>query len=928
MYSGSTDSRLNIEVIWPLEPVRNWLMRETALRQSLEASQEQVRGAVQDVLEKFKTEFVETQRILRSIPLLGRIQPVMLSMRGYQFIYILLKTHLEEYFLDQPEDLDMREKWKNFRIDFAHLRYKREPSAFIAVSEFLREVLEKLKLYRMNDQQSLEEVEIIKIFEGLCKNPDLLDLDLGLLLGQGTLLKDQSRKATLSVIDLQQTYYLLVKEVKENFSSWIDLCETLVSPCLPIIGKFQVENRDYHTLFIEGFQKLRALAPVLDAIQINSVEDILRTTRCFEKIQNTFKELFLIEKSRVFGDLQYTIQEIFANPGRVEKILTPEVLGNPSMKQKVLNGIMSAFADANQVHIILEAYLQEFWMQLGAHIIPRLKAWSEKTQRSFSQRKDKQGYQQFLRSIPRVIEITQFMTPKVTESVPSRSREKSLNEALAFIEGTSSSKKNLRKPRGSKKPSIAGKQSVKKVPPQRTQPASIKMSSLPSSSGEAQSSSERVDLPEELSPPSSSLPFEEPMEKMVSMSFEETILETVLQKISEQPLDQMHYLGSSLKQVELAFSSLITAYQKTHRISPEQFESYDYHLMISNMYYLIEQVLRYKNIERDPSSGDFGHHVLRRLRDLGQFNEPKNGIVKKLYSANLWTLYTETQMTSRLRIDLVNRFQRQLEIPPILLKLHRISHAPTPELCVELKNEIEALYQETLAFIAFHFPPVVQEGSSLRLFSGTCQVMLKETSDLEKVVSVFQQKLDAVIGQQMFLNEEKDTLHQGNKSLSFLKRTLKELSSSELTLEGLSPLLRSTIHLTNHVCESIFRVLFTMKHRVDTWEHRLSYLIESSLDPCPGEMRDFFHTHFQGINTDCRYPFDLGKVRSPLHEHILNIESLRKKSDLEESSLLAIERIWEETSAILLRALNFVMEGALPRLQGTSSEASSSSYSF
>jgi len=946
------DSRLNVEVVWSPKHVENWLEREAELQLgSKNLPPEQIDAVTQASLAKFQRDLARTQRILRSNPLVGRIQPAMLCIDGYQFIYLLLKTHLEEYFLDQPEDLEIREKWKDFCLNFARLRYKRDSSVFGQVNDFLQEILEKLKLYRMNDQQSLEEVEIINIFRELCQHPDLLDLDLGLLFDQGTPLSGGSKKMTLSVTDLQQTYYLLAREIKENFSWLIDVCEERISPCYIVLNLFKL-NGSPHTIqthFMNGFQTLRDLVSVLDAIQVNSLGDILKNKAHFDKIKKTFIALFYTDGTRVFGDLQYTIQEIFSDPNTLDSMLTPSVLQSPSIKQQTLDCTYSAFIDANDAHIILEAYLLKFWEQLHELTISSLRTWSEKVQKSFFKGRDKTGYPKFLQSIPRVMETTQFLIPKPAASVPSSSREIDIDATLAFIQGTSHQNKNNKQPRGRKGKPIPSKQSVTKATPRKIQPPSVTEALLPTSV-----ETQFVCSLEEFLHPSSSVSIEEPVDKTgvseefakeatftvsaeplpaplaetsqpsLSVFLEDQIIETLLQKILEQPLDKTPYLKSSLEQVELAFSSLVTAYQKMRLMAPEDFESYDYHLMISNMYYLIEQVLRYKNIERDSSSGDFSHHVLRRLRDLGQFDAPINEIVKKLYSANLWTLYTETQMTSRLRIDLMNQFQQKLVIPPILLKLHRISHASTPELCLELKSEIEILYQETLAFVKSHIPPEIKEGLSLKLSTRTCKVTLEKTSELQKMVALFQKKLSTVISQQVFQSEVNDTLEQGNKSLSFLKRTLKELSSPELTLQEFSPLLRSTIHLTNHICESIFRALFTIKYHVDTWEHRLSHLIKVSLNSCPTEMRRFFHTHFKGINTDSRYPFDLGKIRSTLHGQILEAESLRKNSNLEENSVLATDRIWAETSVILSRALNFVSELALPRLRSTFPEASSS----
>jgi len=871
-------------------------------------------------IQTFRSHFSTVQDFLKKSPLMGRIQPGMHYLNGFQFLYLFLKSQVDEYFLDHPDDLPLKEEWGLFCYNFALLRYRKDPILVDQVNLFLNQIHEKLRLKWQNgvDSQVSYGTQVMSAFKKMNCDPDLFDVNLGSFFGMGTPVRINfqktlnnpdkkvviGRKIPVSVCDLQSTFYLIAREIQENYHWLLNLIREKITLYSELLSHMQADESGttYDEIFKGGLRAFEGIQPLINGLRCESIEEILNKT---SKINNLEKIMMFLTAER-FGCLDDILAD-FKKNGSIRNDLEEKI--QASVK------VMEAF---NQVHMLLDAHFTGFVHKL-AKISEELTNWSQALKKKPAY-KSSTKFQNFLRSIPRVIETTQFLGLKPAVSGPCASRN--IDETLAFI-GTSHQVNTGRRPRGRKGKLTPAKQRVAKKILREVQSPSLAVHVEP------------TPLLEPI------LPVVGSSQPSLPVSLETQILETVLQKIPEQPWDKTPYLRSSLRQVELALSSLVNEYEKVHRIAPEDFESYDYHAMISKMYYLIEQVLRYKNIERDPSSGDFNHHVLERLQKLGDYNNPIAGIVKKLFSANLWNSYTESQITSRQRINLMNDRQRVLTMPPILSNLHEIIYAPTPELRVRLKNEIESLYRETLAFVAFYIPPEIQEGPSIKLSTKSCKVTLETTFDLA-TIGLFQQKLNGVIDGQ-FGSDMKDKLDQGKRNLSFLKRTLKDLTSSELTLEQFSPLLRSTIHLTHQVCESVLQLLFIKKHGIETQEHQLNTLIEACLEASPEGMTDFFRLHFQGINTGYRYPFDLGSIRSFLHQLILEAEFLRERTELEEgfafvgetasTSLNFIklpevafttQKIWSRASVILSQALNLVFEDVLSRFNGRFSGASSS----
>jgi len=854
-------------------------------------------------VQRFQNNLAHVQERLQQNPLIHRIQPAMFCVTSFQFIYLVLKTQLDEYFLDQPEDLEIRDKWKDFCMNLALMRYRKDPALLDQVSVFLNEIQDKFKLQATDSLQQSYVQNLMDLFTEVKRDPELLDVSLGTLFGMGQK-TNKGRNIPVSVVHLQSVFYLIAREMRMNYVWLLNYTQSKVDEHFDQLDKQYYGDKSWGQIYREGMKIFKAIGPIIDRLQCESIEKILKKIPEVKKLATILTNLA--------NESIANLTPILANMKALSTFM-PE-----SAKQSI-----PRLEELNQCHMLIDAYLFNFVVTLSQIEGSTLLKWfaSIENKPLFSRNRRK-----FFQSIPKVIDTAWFLSQEMSLSSPSSSSVGTpfdLNSALAFIEG----RKEGRRPQRGKNSSSSSRRRMKAVISPKP-PSSVTKVSLPIVP-EPQLSSEPIQQVAESSQPS------------LPDSLEIQILKTVLQKIPEQPSDKTPYLRSSLRQVELALSSLINEHEKVHRMAPEDFEGYDYHAMISKMYYLIEQVLRYKNIERDPSSGDFSHHVLERLQKLGDYNNPIAAIVKKLFSANLWGSYTENQITSRQRINLMNDCRRVLTIPPILSNLYQIFYAPTPELCVRLKNEIESLYRETLAFVAFYIPLEIQEGPSIKLSTKSCKVTLEKTFDLA-MMGLFQQKLHGVIDGE-FGSDMKDKLSQGKRNLSFLTRTLKNLTSPELTLEEFSPLLRSTIHLTHQVCESVFQLFFIKKHGIETHEHQLDTLIKACLEGSSEEMSDFFRLHFQGINTDYRYPFDLGSIRSLLHQLILEAEFLRERTELEEGFAFVSEtastslnfiklpevafttqKIWDRASQILSQALNLVFEDALPRFNGRFSGASSS----
>lgn len=882
-----------------------------------------------DQAQQFREGFFTVQASLTKNSLKGRIQSSLFYLKGFQFLYLLLKRHVDEYFLDNPDDLSFKEEWKLFCYNLAVVRYQSGPRVLEKIDAFLTLIHEKLRL-KWDQEEMLQErsytLHVVSAFSLInSTHPDLLDLDLGTLFGMGRLKMIRfakspetvaARSIPTSVCDLLSVFYLSAREIQENYSWLLSLVREILMKHSQAFKETDLgeTGQNYDEVLQEGLRLFEELQPLILDLQCESIEEILRKQAQISQLYETgtllvdHKFSFLEESINYNKDV---LRFLKSKELKYQENHSLEKLENISLFIQKKERFIHAMEAINEFHLLLDTYFMGFSNKLEA-ISMALKKWSQELQKK-SAYKSPSNFQKFLQSIPPVMQTAQFLAPK--SAVGGAGSSKNIDETLAFIE------QSTKKPQfssGKKKPVPAKRRGT------QTAPSKAQTSTSPSVS--------HVALPQ-LPSSEQTVSVVASSQSSLTISLESQLLQTVVQKILDPSISGTPYLRPSLRQVELALSSLIHQYEKVQGMAPKDFESYDYYGMVSKMYYLIEQVLRYKIIERDPNLGEFNHHVLARMQKLELDQHSAAFIVKKLFSAGLWVAYTENQITSRQRINLTNDLQRSLRAPPILSNLYQIFYASTPELRLKLKREIESLYQETLAFVNFCIPPEIQEGTAIRLSTRSCRVVLEETFGLE-TLRLFQQKLSEMRDNEQ-TSDMKDKLDQGKRNLSFLARSLSDLTSPDLTLEGFSPLLRGTIALTHQVCESIFQLFLMKKHGVETQEHQLETLIQACLDPCPQEMDEFYYSNFHGIHTDYRYPFDLGSVRSCLHELILEAEFLRERTELEDgfayvgetasTSLNFIklpevaftaQKIWGRASEILSRALNLAFNEVLPRLNG------------
>lgn len=907
MSSSSLDSRLAISFISNFNGVKSCFtsrFHDQLISQGTPA--EKIEIETSKALEALQNDIHRIQTTLSRNALLKHIHPVMLCTSIDEFVYLFLKGRVEEYFLDQPEDLEFREKWRLFCLDSAQFHGGEKSLVFAKINNFLNEVYEKLKLYRMHDEKSAFELGMIDVLRELCSNPDLFCCNLGQFIGQKIDLPDGSIKVKVSVMDMQQAFYLLMQTIKENLGWLINDSEQkmeIYSDVLSLVRRDEA-GETYREIILKLFSALKNLSSKIHLIKFNSVSDILNILPQLEKVNDLIQSAFSNE-TYVFSKKQ---TKTF---GSSEKIIDA-LAKNFEDCQPTQEKVKAALRELEHVCFLFNHYVHCVWI----HIMDTfylLKDWSQKVRIFFRKGKSRETFKQFLGSIPRLIEATQFLQVKPTPLAD-------FDETLVFVEGPSKSKKN------SAKRAVTQTQSQKRPVSEAPLDISKKVKPIVETARHLAASSQSTSS---LTTPSQSLFSTEPSS---SMSREERILETLVQEVPKLSLTRTPYLKSSLRQVELAFSSLVAAYQKVHVTAAADFGSYHYHLMISRMYYLIEQLLRHKCIESGFTSNTFNHHILERLRDL-RYHHPVADIARELSSANLWVSYTENQIDSRLLIDLLNEHQQKMKIPLILLNLYKISHAPNQELRLKLKNEIESLYRRALDFVEFCVAPEIRSTSISKPPRQISQIVLEETLN-EATVRGYQCRLNTIINQvkKVLPTRAWNTLRQGNKSLSFLEQTLKHLSAPGLTLEEFSPLLRDAILQTNQVCETVFQVLFQKKHHIETYEHDVSRLMESSLDSLPPEDVEFFRANFKEIHTDARYPFDLNTIRSTFHRYVLKAEFLRERDELDEGFRISGKMqthfnftlldntefttgtIWNDVSKIISCALDIVFQKALPHV--------------
>jgi len=962
MTISATDNRFIFFHTCTTEGTENTIIGEVELQLSSRGSpsDSEINQASKTALKTFGDNLARVQKLFKEKRLINRIQPIMFSLSGYEFVYLFLKTRLEEYLLDNPEDIEIMERWKEFRLTFGQLVFNRDPARTEQALSFLEYISQKLALYHAENDQSYS--DMASIFQEICRDPDLFNLSLQLLCNRGTSSNSgltrkviSSVEVNVSVVDLQQTYYLLLREFKINLPWLIEAIEKKIAPHMvffrfiptpygifysptleysqasmlsetdevSVIEKASNIQLSFGNRYIAAFKALKKLTSMIDGIQRDSIDEILKTRNNFKKIDNWISALVFGDWP-IFGDYQGLINIIIQNPNQFG-----------TNAEKLINALKAS----NECFLLTRSYLATFWKTICL-LHNTFIAWSEHIRKRSLYRSQK-NYFEFLKSIPRVIQMAEFMTSTPYQKLPislssvtkvqassstltsiSSSTTKTDIDALtAFIQGTAKRSNHKKKTPRSKK------NSSKRIPP------NVLLSEHPQSNVAAVS----ISVPASSSSSSSQPPLSEASVFSPS-SIEDRILATLLELIKRQPSDTALYLKSSLRQVELTFSHLVTFNQKVCKKTPEAFNNYHYHMMISRMYYLIEQVLRYKNIERDPSSGDFSHHVLQRLQDLGIQNHPKTTIVKKLRTANLWVPYTSNQMTSHQLINMVNDCSRKVVIPPILSNLYRISCEVSLQLRHKLKNELNTLYLETLEFVEFLIP--VEEKQSLEFELKTCMFQLNDSFNFV-MIRKLQRNLDTSIKlcEQKLTHEATDKLQQARKGLKFLKQTLKELNFHELNLHEFSFYLRDAINLTNHICESVLQTFLAVKHNINNNEHNLDRLVELSTGTNFSENIKFFQMNFHGIHTDSRYPFDHGKIRSSLHQLILEAELLRERGELEDEFRMVSEsssthsnfiklpktaftsaKIWGEASEILSTALNFVFDEILPQLESSLSE--------
>lgn len=897
------DKKLEVPYYGNYFNIEEWIPNETRTRLEAEGSpsEEEIKAASEEAMTVFRQNRAHVQEALKSNPLIDRIQPSMFNVRGFQFIYLFLKGFVEEYFLDHPEDVETVEKWRGFCRDFAYLRYNRDRSISDRVEQFFNAISEKLALYRMGHEES--SAEMITIFKKLCSDPDLLDVNLGLLL-KGEAINDKLWRCTTNVISAQQAYFLLVREMTINSPWVIDYCQQkLASHLKGVLSKVaytESGGQTFTQLITRGFERLSAQMNAFGRIQSDSIEGILQKMPQIKKI---VKELELLFSDKdIFADFQPIVNDMKKNPGDFSRH----------------SELVEALQEFSDCHIVLDTYLSGFWNALKG-LTNILEDWSTHTKStSPSFRKFPKKYSTFLKSIPRVITTGQhFFRTIPGNSSPSSSsstNQYDFDAALTFITGSSKpkikaggsshpqKKKNVRS-----KARVTKQQGVKQTTPEPSC----------SSDGIAQAASQA-----------------QPSVSVASSSYavisrEDRIRSTLLELITTQSSQPTSFLKPSLRQAELAFNSLLAAYQKVLQTPLEAFRSYHYYLVISKMYYLIEQLLRYKKIERDPTSGDFNHHILQRLMNLGIQDHPAVSIAIRLRSANLWVAYTDTQMTSRQLINLSRHWK--VVTPPVLSHLHQISQNHPTELCSLLKSELKSFYEEMLALIELIIPAIRIETPSVSMEPKRAVLNLTETFNPATIKRLRRHLNPLISSTENGDFGAVDQLREGKRSLGFLKHTLQRLSSPELTLEEFSPLLRDAIYLTNQVCESLLQVLVAKKQGINTHEHDLENLLRTAWNNCPKRILDFFRKKFQGINTDSRYPFDLGRIRSSLHQRILEAEFLRERMELEEGfemqgqtsstdlNYISLPKtafraniIWSKTSTVLSHALNLVFQQILP----------------
>lgn len=876
---------------------------------------------VQSQLEKFHHHISEAQKFFKKQRLMERIEPYMYSLTGYQLFYIALKGKVQEYLLNNPEDEEIHKKWLDFRLAFSSLVHKQDLRLENCLQEFFNEIQEKLSLYSVEGEQISSDLS--EIFRVLCSDPDLWDLSLGYLLKCGDSLdKGKKREVRNALVDLQKGYYVMVRECQELLVWFVtrveekvlcheDLLKHLKSTATgffyePSLPSSSDDPANAYGQIQKALGYLKEIQPLFDRVQLDSVQSILEVLPYLEEIEKGFSRF--TDEGMISDSTHGNILVDDIHLGM------DMVLADPLWGGEERDRLLSLLEEIHQCYRMIGPYIHGFWRKVR-FFYRSFQHWSKDIKPKLTG-KPAGSYEKILRSIPRVIQSAQRILAPIPSITPTSSSSsvvpRPIDELLAYIEGSTPPAKKTTGRRSGRRP-------LKKAPPTKSKPkqkdvlsSSVQAPIVGTSSQVIGASSEVI---ESAAPASSN----------VVLSREERLLQTLLQRIPLQPRDQTSYLRSSLRQFESACNGLVTFYEKVSQIPVEGFKSYHYHEMISLMYYSLEQALRYKNIERDPSSGSLSHHVLEWLQNLGLRNHPKAAIVRQLYSANLWVSYTDQQIFSYELVNMMNQSQEKIRIPPILSHLQRISRQPSTQLRGELKNELKVLYAQTLDFLEMLMSP--EDASFVASPSKACSKIL--ASEVFNVLTIrdLQQNLRVFIdaNQSLWTHEKRLNFQQAQKGLSFLKRTIKELTElygTRLTLEQFSLHVKKAIHLTNHVCETLLKTVVVQRQ----YEHNLESLVDKISD-FPKVDRDFFNQDFTQVHNDSRYPFDLGKIRSSLHQLILEAEFLREQVQLEEGFQFpkqpistkmnfiplpkkgfTSDEIWKETSLILSKALHLVFE--------------------
>jgi len=889
------DLTFQLSVEREIEGLSLWIRENTKViqqLQDLDCPIKKVNKIAEQRVKKFNESLNIARRNIKSGKVYKQFSEGSFLYPNHTLIYLKLSELADLLFLNNPEYQQFRKTWDTFRKEFAILRQQENDEIKSKVKNFLSWVGGEIK---RSGQKKLENIEnFIHAFITIIEDePNIMDLSFCTLSIQNLAqkrfnipLKDQLKSDERLILKLTEDYLWVIKKINKILLPFTegsgDLTSILTMEICKRLSVFkEMLGKDIHRFVIydlHKFEEINSLFNKIHDFQKGNLDELAISNLSEQlKMKRLYRHLEC--KSR---DQSLPEEHVFLLDDYADKEIDGYFIKS-DMKIKLAMCTLAEikenidFMEANyQAYVLWDTYIQPSFLALHSSFTS-IEKWYQKHHKKHN-----------------FNTLVELVNERKVEETTAPTQKKSVDELCAWIEGPDT-----------KKPKTKRKRRINK----------------------GNNYKNRSDRGGNLKSKVVKLPKEPTVEKQEERSLSHKVENLNLQPTLSSALEDLIYNESSFsKKISLRQAKMYLDDHKAISSLPKLDRLLMAKLKLSTAYYHMEQLLRYHNITNSNTDElSFNVHNLNTLLyDLKEIQKLDTTALRKIYLANFWLHSTFEQYTQWTRFD-------HIQPPEMLLDLHKLNQVKKPgQLISKITKTADSV---------FHFSRLLQKASSSDVIESTDYKPEKRLSALKKTNRAIG-RLSQILNDFSF-EENHPTVNKLKQALQDLK-TVKALvqtlsTTSTLSSSNLSLLVRQTFFWTNRVIEGLMQAIYAQQTYIDTYEHNHNFFLEGInwKQKLTEKEGDFIRDSLKGLNKVSRYPFELKKVISPIHELILQTEFLRERPELGEDfnyysndemistelnfvpiskEDLNIDVIMGKVNAFLNQALNIVNSKLIPEL--------------